>query len=101
MPEGPSAGVVICVPYVAEGEDAEMDVNFGIDPQVVADSINEKLGPLGSITAGSVSGGSVEMGATVLGSLGGGSQFGGGSGFGSGPAEDSEENGEVGAEAVG
>lgn len=72
-PEEPAAAAVLCVPDAVtdNGERlAAMTTSFGIDPQVVADQINDRLGPLGSIQAGSVSGGSVETGADLLGSLG-------------------------------
>lgn len=68
-PTSPSAAVLLCVPN-PEDPESLLALNFGIDPQVVADQINDRLGPLGSIGAGSVSGGSVGMGASLLGSLG-------------------------------
>lgn len=68
-PEEPAAAAILCTSEVEEGEeDPGLQTYFGIDPQVVADQINDRLGPLGSIDAGSVSGGSVEMGANLLGS---------------------------------
>lgn len=67
-PENPSAAVLLCAPD-PEDEESLLAVNFGVDPQVVADQINDRLGPLGSIDSGSVSGGSVQVGADVLGSL--------------------------------
>ena len=76
-PEEPAAAAVLCMPDSVTDNGARiaaMATNFGIDPQVVADQINDRLGPLGSIGAGSVSGGSVGMGANVLGSLGGGDE---------------------------
>ena len=64
-PDTPAAVSLICRP--AGGGDL---VRYnGIDPQVVADQINERLGPAGSVTAGSISGGSVEVGATAVGSV--------------------------------
>lgn len=74
-PEDPAAAAVLCMPDSVTDNGARiaaMTTSFGIDPQVVADQINDRLGPLGSIGAGSVSGGSVGMGANVLGSLGAG-----------------------------
>lgn len=68
-PEEPSAAAVMCV----TDEDRslfDMVFNFGVDKQVVADQVNDKLGPLGSVGAGSVTGGSVELGATALAPLG-------------------------------
>ena len=70
-PDTPAAAALICFPQVEGGE---MGISFGIDRQVVADQINDQLGPLGSVGAGSVSGGSVEMGANLLGSSGGGGE---------------------------
>lgn len=66
--EEPAAAVIFCDP---EGNDdiANWVINFGIDPQVVADQINDRLGPLGSVEAGMISGGSVEVGADLLGSV--------------------------------
>lgn len=68
-PEEPSAAAVMCV----SDEDRslfDMAFSFGVDKQVVADQINDILGPLGSVGAGSVSGGSVELGAAALAPLG-------------------------------
>ena len=65
-PEDPAAAVIMCTP---DPDGGLLAINFGVDRQVVADQINDRLGPLGSITAGSVSGGSVEVGANLLGSL--------------------------------
>lgn len=65
-PDTPALAVVACM---ADEDDAAMATNIGIDPQVVADQMNDIL-PGGSVTAGSISGGSVEMGANLLGSLG-------------------------------
>ncbi|TCW23521.1 hypothetical protein [Dietzia cinnamea] len=67
-PEEPAAAAVLCIPDAVAGNEARIaaiETNFGIDPEVVANQINDRLGPLGSITAGSVSGGSVEMGANL------------------------------------
>lgn len=72
-PEDPAAAVIMCTP---DPDGGLLAINFGVDRQVVADQINDRLGPLGSITAGSVSGGSVEVGANLLGSLGGGDDAG-------------------------
>lgn len=69
----PAAAVIFCNPD-GNLDIANWGIYFGIDPQVVADQINDRLGPLGSIGAGSVSGGSVGMGASLLGSLGGGDE---------------------------
>ena len=71
-PTTPAAGVALCR-TTPKGMDQKPINYFGIDKQVIADQINNRLGPLGSVTSGSVSGGSVEMGANVLGSLAGGS----------------------------
>lgn len=68
-PGEPSAAAVMCV----TDEDrslSDLAFNFGVDKQVVADQINDILGPLGSVGAGSVSGGSVELGAAALAPLG-------------------------------
>ncbi|MGN7227798.1 hypothetical protein ACTHQW_15790 [Dietzia maris] len=68
-PGSPAAAVILCETVVEEGEeDPGLDTYFGVDPQVVADQLNDTL-PGGSIGAGSISGGSVGAGATVLGSL--------------------------------
>lgn len=73
-PEEPSAGVVLCIPDASEDRLGDLGVNFGIDPQVVADQINGKIpgGSVEPVSAGSISGGSVSAGATMLGSLAGG-----------------------------
>lgn len=71
-PETPALSVILCVPVDPETEAlGEMETNFGIDPQVVADQINGKIpgGSVDIVGAGSISGGSVETGASVLGSL--------------------------------
>ena len=64
-PDSPAIAIVLCHP----ADDVDMQTYTGIDPQVVADQMNDIL-PGGSIGAGSISGGSVEMGANLLGSLG-------------------------------
>ncbi|KAA0918753.1 hypothetical protein [Dietzia sp. ANT_WB102] len=72
-PETPALSVVICFRVDPEtGALSDMETNFGIDPQVVADQINGKIpgGSVDIVGAGSISGGSVATGATVLGSLG-------------------------------
>lgn len=66
----PAAVAVMCVPDDARTL-TNLTFNIGVDKQVVADQINDRLGPLGSVGAGSVSGGSVELGAGALGSLAG------------------------------
>lgn len=68
-PEEPSAAAVMCVTD-EERRLFDLAFNFGVDQQVVADQINDVLGPLGSVGAGSVSGGSVELGAAALAPLG-------------------------------
>lgn len=68
-PAEPSAAAVLCTPD-ADRSVANTEFNFGVDKQVVADQINDILGPLGSVGAGSVSGGSVELGAAALAPLG-------------------------------
>ena len=70
-PEEPSAGVVLCIPDDATDRVAELGINFGVDPQVVADQINGKIpgGSVAPVGAGSISGGSVEVGASLLGGL--------------------------------
>lgn len=49
-------------------------IHYGIDKQVVADQINDKIpgGSIAPVGPGSISGGSVELGAGALGSLAGG-----------------------------
>lgn len=67
-PAEPAAAAVIC------GFLSSLDI--GIDKQVVADQINDKI-PGGSVAPASpdsISGGSVELGATALGSLAGGGE---------------------------
>ncbi|ANI93350.1 hypothetical protein [Dietzia timorensis] len=68
--EEPAAAAVICTADGLEG----LEVNFGIDKQVVADQINDKIpgGSIAPVGPGSISGGSVELGAGALGSLAGG-----------------------------
>lgn len=68
----PSAAAVICTSNGLEG----LEVEFGIDKQVVADQINGKIpgGSVEPVGPGSISGGSVELGATALGSLAGGGE---------------------------
>lgn len=68
----PAAAATICLPE--GGEIADLEVNFGIDKQVVADQINDKIpgGSIAPVGPGSISGGSVELGAGALGSLAGG-----------------------------
>ena len=63
---GPFAAAVLCGSLDA--------INFGIDKQVVADQINDKIpgGSIAPVGPGSISGGSVELGAGALGSLAGG-----------------------------
>lgn len=75
-PEEPSAGVVLCIPDDSTDRVGELGINFGVDPQVVADQINDKIpgGSVAPVSAGSISGGSVEMGATLLGGLTGGGE---------------------------
>lgn len=70
-PEEPSAAAIMCTPD-ADRSVFNMKFSFGVDKQVVADQINDKLGPLGSVGTGSISGGSVGLGAGALGSLAGG-----------------------------
>lgn len=64
--------VAVAVMRVSDEERSMFDIDFnlGVDKQVVADQVNDKLGPLGSVGAGSMSGGSVELGATALEPLG-------------------------------
>lgn len=74
-PEESAAAAVLCMPdsETDNGERlAAMTVNFGIDPQVVADQINGRIpgGSLEIVSADDISAGSVGMGATLLGSLG-------------------------------
>ncbi|GAA3511642.1 hypothetical protein [Dietzia aurantiaca] len=64
-PSSPALAVLACVP---DGG-GDLATYTGIDPQVVANQINDKLGPLGSIGPDMISGGSVETGVTALGSL--------------------------------
>lgn len=66
----PAAVAVMCVSD-AERKLSEIEYNIGVDKQVVADQINDILGPLGSVGTGSISGGSVGFGAGALGSLAG------------------------------
>ena len=70
VPDTPAAAGVICIAGPI-AEDSEMIINLGIDKQVVADQINEKIpgGSLDIVSAGSISGGSVAAGAGALGSL--------------------------------
>lgn len=68
-PESPSAAAIMCVTE-PERSLSGVEYFFGVDKQVVADQVNDKLGPLGSVGAGSVTGGSVELGATALAPLG-------------------------------
>ncbi|AVM63624.1 MULTISPECIES: hypothetical protein [Dietzia] len=67
-PQTPAAAVTLCVP---DADEALLDLNFGIDPQVVADQINGRIpgGSVEPVSAGSISGGSVATGANLLGSL--------------------------------
>ena len=67
-PTTPAAAVTLCVPPAG---DTLFDIDFGVDPQVVADQINDRIpgGSIEPVSAGSVSGGSVEAGAAALGSL--------------------------------
>lgn len=65
----PASASITCADDDAGLLDRDLENYSGIDPQVVADQINDRLGPLGSVTAGSVSGGSVAAGAGLLGSL--------------------------------
>lgn len=64
----PAAVAVMCVSD-AERKLSEIEYNIGVDKQVVADQINDILGPLGSVDTGSISGGSVGLGAGAFGSL--------------------------------
>lgn len=70
VPESPAAAGVLCIAGTV-GWDSEMITNFGIDKQVVADQINDKIpgGSVEPVSAGSISGGSVETGVGMLGSL--------------------------------
>lgn len=72
-PDEPAAATVLCAPQGAP-ELADLELKFGVDKQVVADQINDKIpgGSIAPVGTGSISGGSVELGATALGSLGGG-----------------------------
>lgn len=65
----PASAGIICADDGIGPRIGQMENHFGIDRQVVADQINDRLGPVGSVTAGSVSGGSVAAGADLLGSL--------------------------------
>lgn len=71
QPDEPSAAVVLCAPDT-EVPPGLVDLNFGVDKQVVADQINGMIpgGSIDPVGAGSVSGGSVDAGASVMGSLG-------------------------------
>lgn len=70
--EEPASAAIICTTGGLEG----LEVNFGIDKQVVADQVNSKIpgGSIEPVGPGSVSGGSVELGANALGSLAGGGE---------------------------
>ena len=72
-PEEPSAATILCAPEGA-ADLSELDLQFGVDKQVVADQINSKIpgGSIEPVGPGSISGGSVEVGANALGSLAGG-----------------------------
>lgn len=72
-PETPAIAVIACSPV----EEPSMTTYTGIDPQVVADQMNEIL-PGGSIDSGSVNGGSVELGANLIGPFGAASSILGG-----------------------
>lgn len=69
-PDSPAVAGLVCIAGEVT-EDSEMLTYFGIDPQVVADQINDKIpgGSLDVVGAGSISGGSVGAGAGMLGSL--------------------------------
>lgn len=70
VPEEPASAGIICADDGIFGlRLGQLENYFGIDRQVVADQFNDRLGPLGSVTAGSVSGGSLAVGAGALGSL--------------------------------
>lgn len=70
VPDSPAAAGVVCIAGTV-GWDSKLVTNFGIDKQVVADQINDKIpgGSLDVVSAGSISGGSVAAGAGALGSL--------------------------------
>lgn len=70
VPESPAAAGVLCIAGTVT-PDSELITNFGIDKQVVADQINDKIpgGSLDVVSAGSISGGSVATGVGLLGSL--------------------------------
>lgn len=71
-PDSPAAGVLLCTPD-PEDEEALLDINFGIDTQVVADQINGQIpgGSVDIVSADQITPGSVETGATAIGSLAG------------------------------
>lgn len=85
-PDTPALSVVGCVPE--EGD--ELDTYTGIDPQVVADQMNDLLpgGSLELVSPDMISGGSVEAGAFALGSLAGGGDNGNGDDNDGGNGED-------------
>ncbi|MBS7548554.1 hypothetical protein [Dietzia massiliensis] len=69
-PEDPAAGVILCL-EPGQNALADIEMYFGVDPQVVAGQINGRIpgGSVAPVSAGSISGGSVEMGANLLGPL--------------------------------
>lgn len=70
VPDSPAAAGITCTSGAVQLGTVP-EVYFGIDPQVVADQINDKIpgGSLDVVGAGSISGGSVGAGAGMLGSL--------------------------------
>ncbi|MCD2261494.1 hypothetical protein K3888_02150 [Dietzia aurantiaca] len=70
VPETPAAAGIVCTRGAVDFS-TRPNIYFGIDKQVVADQINDKIpgGSLDVVSAGSISGGSVGFGAGALGSL--------------------------------